>query len=130
MQIVPVTSNNNNNHYQPPDAHSTQDDHSHKVVGNGGNQENDAALPTNTKPKPGAGLQAVALWDYTAGEWVHTHSFDSLYRNCAEEDGELSFLPGEHITHIDMVDDGWWMGQSADGHRRGLFPANYVQRIN
>nr|QQY02570.1 drebrin-like protein-like protein [Cryptocotyle lingua] len=57
------------------------------------------------------GLVAVCLYDYTAGE-----------------DDELSFTVGDHIFHIQQIDEGWWLGVSADG-RQGLFPANYVELI-
>lgn len=41
---------------------------------------------------------------------------------------EVSFDPGDLITEIEQVDDGWWMGTAPDGSR-GLFPANYVEII-
>ncbi|XP_055679520.1 src substrate cortactin [Lutzomyia longipalpis] len=54
------------------------------------------------------GLKAVALYDYQA----------------AAED-EISFDPEDTITHIEMIDEGWWRGLCKN--RYGLFPANYVQ---
>jgi len=54
------------------------------------------------------GLTAVALWDYEA-----------------EEDDEVTFDPGEIITHIEMIDEGWWKGTCRG--RTGIFPANYVE---
>lgn len=57
------------------------------------------------------GLRARALYDYTAGEA-----------------GEISFDPGDIITHIDQIDPGWWQGLGPDG-TYGLFPANYVELI-
>ena len=47
-----------------------------------------------------------------------------MYFLAAED--EISFDPGDIITDIEEVDDGWWMG-SCHG-ARGLFPANYVER--
>ena len=44
------------------------------------------------------------------------------------DDTEISFDPGEIITNIQQIDEGWWRGQSPDG-RFGLFPANYVELI-
>ena len=41
---------------------------------------------------------------------------------------EISFDPGDLITEIDQVDDGWWIGTAPDGSR-GLFPAKYVEVI-
>jgi cortactin len=50
----------------------------------------------------------MALWDYQA-----------------EDDDEISFDPGELITDIEMIDEGWWKG-SCRGVT-GIFPANYVE---
>ncbi|GAA42471.2 drebrin-like protein [Clonorchis sinensis] len=57
------------------------------------------------------GLVAVCLYDYVAGE-----------------EDELSFTEGDQIFHIQQIDEGWWLGVSADG-RQGLFPANYVELV-
>uniref|UniRef100_A0A1L8E5W7 Putative drebrin n=1 Tax=Nyssomyia neivai TaxID=330878 RepID=A0A1L8E5W7_9DIPT len=58
-----------------------------------------------------AGLRAVALYDYQAAD-----------------ETEINFDPGDVITHIDRIDEGWWQGLSPDGSY-GLFPANYVQLL-
>lgn len=59
----------------------------------------------------GPGLQARALYDYQAAD-----------------DTEITFDPGDIITNIDQVDEGWWQGLGPDG-TYGLFPANYVELI-
>lgn len=56
------------------------------------------------------GIMAYALYDYQA----------------AAED-EISFDPGDVITHIEMIDEGWWKGLHQPTLLYGLFPANYVQ---
>nr|CAD7426260.1 unnamed protein product [Timema monikensis] len=53
------------------------------------------------------GLQARALYDYQAADST-----------------EITFDPGDIITHIDQIDEGWWQGLGPDG-TYGLFPANY-----
>lgn len=58
-----------------------------------------------------AGLRARALYDYQAAD-----------------ESEITFDPGDVITHIDQIDEGWWQGLGPDG-AYGLFPANYVQLI-
>ncbi|XP_027567905.1 hematopoietic lineage cell-specific protein isoform X1 [Pipra filicauda] len=58
----------------------------------------------------GPGTCAVALYDYQG-----------------EGDDEISFDPEDTITHIEMVDEGWWRGQCHG--RVGLFPANYVKLL-
>lgn len=56
------------------------------------------------------GIQAIALYDYQAAA-----------------DDEISFDPDDRITHIEMIDEGWWRGLC--NNQYGLFPANYVQLI-
>lgn len=56
------------------------------------------------------GVTAIALYDYQAAA-----------------DDEISFDPDDLITHIDMIDAGWWKGLHAKTYTYGLFPANYVQ---
>lgn len=56
------------------------------------------------------GITAIALYDYQAAA-----------------DDEISFDPDDLITHIDMIDAGWWKGLHAKTYTYGLFPANYVQ---
>ncbi|XP_055376330.1 drebrin-like protein [Condylostylus longicornis] len=57
------------------------------------------------------GLKAYALYDYQAAD-----------------ETEITFDPGDIITRIDQIDEGWWYGMGPDG-MCGLFPANYVQLI-
>ncbi|NWY66907.1 HCLS1 protein, partial [Erithacus rubecula] len=45
----------------------------------------------------------------------------------ADGDDEISFDPEDTVTHIEMVDAGWWRGQCRG--RVGLFPANYVKLL-
>ncbi|KFV74955.1 Hematopoietic lineage cell-specific protein [Struthio camelus australis] len=56
------------------------------------------------------GTCAVALYDYQG-----------------DGDDEISFDPDDTITHIEMVDEGWWRGQCRG--KIGLFPANYVKLL-
>ena len=50
-----------------------------------------AAAPTGEGQHPEYGLCAMALYDYQAAD-----------------DTEISFDPGQVITHIDQIDPGWW----------------------
>merc|ERR1719430_103858 len=58
------------------------------------------------------GVCAVALYDYQASD-----------------ETEISFDPGQIISHIDQIDPGWWQGLGPQGNY-GLFPANYVEIID
>ncbi|MGH0177144.1 UNVERIFIED_CONTAM: hypothetical protein FKN15_074669 [Acipenser sinensis] len=55
-------------------------------------------------------------------------SVRALYDYQAEDDSELSFEPGDIISAVEMVDQGWWRGCSEDG-RQGLFPSSYVETL-
>ncbi|XP_013192790.1 drebrin-like protein A [Amyelois transitella] len=57
------------------------------------------------------GLTARALYDYQAAD-----------------SSEITFDPGDIITHIEQVDAGWWQGLGPHGSF-GLFPANYVELL-
>ena len=58
-----------------------------------------------------AGFSVRAIYDYTAAE-----------------EGEISFDPGDIITDVDPIDEGWWQGTAPNGEY-GLFPATYVENI-
>ena len=45
------------------------------------------------------------------------------------DDTEITFDPGDIITNIEQIDEGWCKGQAPDG-TVGLFPANYVELIS
>ncbi|NWW95459.1 HCLS1 protein, partial [Rhynochetos jubatus] len=68
--------------------------------------------PSQSQPHQGdPGTCAVALYDYQG-----------------DGDDEISFDPEDTITHIEMVDEGWWRGRCRG--RVGLFPANYVRLLH
>ncbi|XP_042326313.1 src substrate cortactin-like isoform X2 [Sceloporus undulatus] len=58
----------------------------------------------------GGSLSATALYDYQG-----------------DGDDEISFYPGDTITDIEQVDEGWWRGRCHG--KDGLFPANYVELL-
>lgn len=45
------------------------------------------------------------------------------------DDSEITFDPGDIITDIEQIDEGWWKGTGPDGNN-GMFPANYVELIS
>lgn len=67
---------------------------------------------TDTPALDSYGTCAVALYDYQASD-----------------ETEISFDPGQIISHIDQIDPGWWQGLGPQGNY-GLFPANYVEIID
>ncbi|CAH1785066.1 unnamed protein product, partial [Owenia fusiformis] len=58
------------------------------------------------------GLTARALYDYQAAD-----------------DSEITFDPGDLITNIEPIDEGWSRGTDPSG-KYGLFPANYVEMLS
>lgn len=79
------------------------------VFTNGGS----SALEEDEEEEDGdLGLKARALYDYQAAD-----------------NTEITFYPGDIITHIEQIDEGWWQGFSPDG-TFGLFPANYVELLD
>ncbi|NXG58332.1 HCLS1 protein, partial [Hemiprocne comata] len=77
-----------------------------------------------------------AIYDYggDGGETDNIYSVENhgtcavaLYDYQGEGDDEISFDPNDTITHIEMVDEGWWRGQCRG--KVGLFPANYVRLL-
>uniref|UniRef100_A0A1A9UR61 SH3 domain-containing protein n=1 Tax=Glossina austeni TaxID=7395 RepID=A0A1A9UR61_GLOAU len=90
------------------------------------NKVADSAITNNTTD-----VEAVAypssdnLADYIEDTNIHAIA---LYDYQAADDDEISFDPDDIITHIEMIDEGWWRGLCKN--RYGLFPANYVQVVN
>ena len=52
----------------------------------------------------------------------------TFYLHAADET-EVTFDPGEIISNIEKIDEGWWEGLAPNG-QFGLFPANYVELLN
>ena len=51
----------------------------------------------------------------------------ALYTYSSSEQGDLSFNQGEYITIV-KKDGDWWTGTIGD--RSGIFPANYVKKVD
>ena len=49
---------------------------------------------------------------------------DAIYDYQATDDTEISFDPGDVITNVEFIDEGWWQGSCNGSY--GLFPSNYV----
>ncbi|CAH0584077.1 unnamed protein product [Chrysodeixis includens] len=71
--------------------------------------EDEGAIYEDLDDDPG--LTARALYDYQAAD-----------------ESEITFDPGDIITHIEQIDAGWWQGLGPHGVF-GLFPANYVELL-
>ncbi|KAL0277680.1 UNVERIFIED_CONTAM: hypothetical protein PYX00_004888 [Menopon gallinae] len=106
-----------NNHEQEQEEEEEQDwedgvKNNQQIVNNERADQPESEIATqNDFQDAGYGLTARALYDYQAAD-----------------DTEITFDPGDIITHIDQIDEGWWQGVGPDGVF-GLFPANYVELI-
>ncbi|XP_071445060.1 src substrate cortactin-like isoform X2 [Hetaerina americana] len=63
--------------------------------------------------------------EYVEEDFGPQYTAMALYDYQAAAEDEISFDPGDIITKIEMIDEGWWRGFSKGQY--GLFPANYVQ---
>ncbi|KAF8982314.1 hypothetical protein BGZ46_001483 [Entomortierella lignicola] len=77
-------------------------------------------------------LGADALLASTTPSAYHSDSVSAvvLYSYEKAEENEMSLIEGEIIRNVTELDVGWWSGESEDGTRSGLFPANYVEVID
>ncbi|NXF40668.1 HCLS1 protein, partial [Nyctibius bracteatus] len=85
-------------------------------------------------PAPLGKLDAIYDDGRDGGETDNVYEVESngtcavaLYDFQGDGDDEISFDPDDTITHIEMVDEGWWRGQCRG--KVGLFPANYVRLL-
>ncbi|CAJ0944505.1 unnamed protein product [Ranitomeya imitator] len=92
---------------EPPEDNAVYEE---AAPGDSGVQQEEAVYETGMDED--RGLCARALYDYQAAD-----------------DTEISFDPDQIITHIEMIDDGWWRGYGPDGHF-GMFPANYTKEFD
>uniref|UniRef100_A0AAR2KY25 SH3 domain-containing protein n=1 Tax=Pygocentrus nattereri TaxID=42514 RepID=A0AAR2KY25_PYGNA len=75
------------------------------------------------------GVEADRM-DRSAASFSEMESPTSSYEKTVpvetcKSDDEISFMPDDVITNIEMVDEGWWKG-TCHGHT-GLFPASFVK---
>lgn len=101
-------------------------------------QESKLPEPEDSSEQPSVAKEAITeneLYSQMDGQYLY---FDpnnegmkarALYDYQAADDTEITFDPGDIITHIDAIDEGWWQGLGPDG-TYGLFPANYVEVID
>ena len=52
----------------------------------------------------------------------------AIYNFNGENDDELSIKKGDVIEVVEIIDDGWWIGNLKG--KIGMFPANYVESMN
>lgn len=63
-------------------------------------------------PPPGSGKRYRAVYDYSAAD-----------------DDEVSFVDGDVIIDVQVIDEGWMYGHVERTGEQGMLPANYVEPI-
>ena len=52
-----------------------------------------------------------------------------MYDYSAADDDEVSFMDGDMIVDVTVIDDGWWEGRVERTGQYGMLPSNYVEEI-
>ncbi|XP_039174620.1 src substrate cortactin-like isoform X4 [Crotalus tigris] len=99
----------------------------HKEVSNDDSAEVDQEYEDLCSGYP-EGMTSSAVEEHIYDVSEGSLSALALYDYQGEGDDEISFDPGDTITSIERVDEGWWRGSC--GGRVGLFPANYVKLLS
>lgn len=55
--------------------------------------------------------------------------YKAMYDYEAADEDEVSFKDGDTIVDIEIIDDGWMYGTVRRTKKRGMLPANYVERV-
>ncbi|XP_030910905.2 hematopoietic lineage cell-specific protein [Melopsittacus undulatus] len=91
--------------------------------GGDGDEDYENILPE----EPSQSQQLVGEMDNVYGVENPGTCAVALYDYQGDGDDEIYFDADDIITHIEMVDEGWWQGQCRG--KIGLFPANYVRLL-
>jgi hypothetical protein len=62
-------------------------------------------------PPPTSGPRYVAIYDYTAAD-----------------DDEVSFMEGDVMIEVQVIDDGWMEARVQRTGQFGMLPSNYVEK--
>ena len=54
--------------------------------------------------------------------------FKAMYDYEAQDDDEVGFQDGDVIVDIETIDEGWMFGTVQRTGKRGMLPANYVEK--
>ncbi|KAF7218038.1 transcript variant X2 [Nothobranchius furzeri] len=112
VAVSPPTPDSTSPPYQPKGSNPVQADLRETPDPAENLYENIYEAESGTEDQAGgSGICAKAIYDYQAAD-----------------ETEITFDPGDVITQIEMIDEGWWKGLGPRGSH-GLFPANYVEVI-
>ena len=52
-----------------------------------------------------------------------------MYDYDAQDEDEVGFHDGDMIIDVEPIDEGWMFGTVQSSGKRGMLPANYVERV-
>ena len=52
-----------------------------------------------------------------------------MYDYTAADDDEVSFMDGDFIVDVTVIDDGWMEGRVERTGQFGMLPSNYVEEL-
>jgi hypothetical protein len=52
-----------------------------------------------------------------------------MYDYEAQDDDEVGFHENDLIVDVEPIDEGWMFGTVQQTGKRGMLPANYVERV-
>lgn len=56
--------------------------------------------------------------------------FRALYDYSAADTDEISFVEGDYIVDVEVVDAGWMTGTVQRTGQHGMLPSNYVEKAD
>ena len=60
---------------------------------------------------------------------VYPQKYQALYDYDAADDDEVSFMEGDIISEVTVIDDGWMEGRIERTGQYGMLPSNYVEKV-
>jgi len=55
--------------------------------------------------------------------------YQAMYDYDAQDNDEVSFREGDMVINCQPIDEGWMFGTIQRTNKRGMLPANYVERV-
>ena len=61
--------------------------------------------------------------------WPQGPRYVAVYDYTAADDDEISFVEGDSILNVEVIDEGWMTGTVERTGDSGMLPSNYVERV-
>jgi len=63
------------------------------------------------------------------GTSLNDAKFIAVYEYEAQDEDEVGFVENDHLIKVRVIDDGWMYGTVERTGQRGMFPSNYVEKV-